>query len=124
AVAVAASVTFLAAAAVAPAGRDAAATLIRVFVEPTLYNYPKVLILSAAALTIAQYCRRPHVLRVVAGSVLTAIAFLFRHDLAVYAGVGLLLAYVAGSARTERIQRTGLYIALTMLLLAPSLFWV
>ena len=124
AVAVAASLTFLAAASVAPAGWAAAATLISVFVAPTLYNYPKVLILSAAALTIAQYCRRPHVLGVVAGSVLTAIAFLFRHDLAVYAGVGLLLAYVAGSARTERIQRTGLYIALTMLLLAPSLFWV
>jgi len=117
AVAVAASLTFLAAASVAPAGWAAAATLISVFVAPTLYNYPKVLILSAAALTIAQYCRRPHVLGVVAGSVLTAIAFLFRHDLAVYAGVGLLLAYVAGSARTERIQRTGLYIALTMLLL-------
>jgi hypothetical protein len=124
AVAVAASLTFLAAASVAPAGWAAAATLISVFVAPTLYNYPKVLILSAAALTIAQYCRRPHVLGVVAGSVVTAIAFLFRHDLAVYAGVGLLLAYVVASAGTERIRRTSLYIALTVLLLAPSLFWV
>ena len=89
----------------APLGWAAAATLVSVFVAPTLYNYPKVLILSAAALTIARYCRRPHAFGVVAGSVLTAVAFLFRHDLAVYAGVGLLLAYVIGSPRTERVSR-------------------
>jgi hypothetical protein len=95
-----------------------------VFVAPTLYNYPKVLILAAAALTIAQYCRRPHLRGVVAGSMVTAVAFLFRHDLAVYAGVGLLLAYVVGSSRAERIRHTGLYVALTLLLLTPSLVWV
>ena len=124
AVGLAAALTFLAAASVAPLAWAAAATLISVFVAPTLYNYPKVLVLSAAALTIAQYCRRSHVAGVVAGSVVTAIAFLFRHDLAVYAGVGLLLAYAVGSSRTERIRRTGLYIALTVVLLAPSLLWV
>ncbi len=124
AVGVAAALTFLAAASVAPVVWAAAATLVSVFVAPTLYNYPKVLILSAAALTIAGYCRRPHALGVVAGSVLTAVAFLFRHDLAVYAGVGLLLAYVVGSHRTERVRRASLYVALTVLLLAPSLVWV
>ena len=122
-VGVAAALTFLAAASVAPAAWAAAATLVSVFVAPTLYNYSKVLILAAAALTIARYCRRPHVLGVVAGSVLTAIAFLFRHDLAVYAGVGLLLAYLLGSRR-QRVKRTSLYVALTLLLLAPSLIWV
>jgi hypothetical protein len=123
-VGVASAITFLAAASVAPAAWAVAATLVSVFVAPTLYNYPKVLILSAAALTIARYCRRPHVLGVVTGSVVTAVAFLFRHDLAVYVGVGLLLAYVVGSLRTERIRRTALYVALTLLLLAPSLVWV
>ena len=108
----------------APVGWAVAATLVSVFVAPTLYNYPKVLILSAAALTIARYCRRPHVLGVVAGSVLTAVAFLFRHDLAVYAGVGLLPAYVIGSHRTERVRRACMYVALTVVLLAPSLVWV
>jgi hypothetical protein len=83
-----------------------------------------VLFLSAAALTIARYCRRPQVLGAVAGSVLTAIAFLYRHDLAVYAGVGLLLAYVIGSGRSDRVRHASLYVALTVLLLAPSLIWV
>ena len=124
AVGVAAALTFLAAASITPVTWAAAATLVSVFVAPTLYNYPKVLMLSAAALTIARYCGRPHAVGVVVGSVVTAVAFLFRHDLAVYAGVGLLLAYVGGSARQERVQRTFLYVALTVLLLAPSLFWV
>ena len=124
AVGVAAMLTFLAAASVAPSLWAAVATLVSVFVAPTLYNYPKVLILSAAALTIARYCRRPSALGVVAGSVLTAVAFLFRHDLAVYAGVGLLLAYLIGSGRPERVNRTLLYVALTLLLLTPSLIWV
>jgi hypothetical protein len=123
-VGMAAALTFLAAASIAPALWAAAATLVSVFVAPTLYNYPKVLILSAAALIIARYCRRPRALGAVAGSMLTAVAFLFRHDLAVYAGVGLLLAYVVGSRRTERVQHTCLYVALTVLLLAPSLVWV
>lgn len=123
-VGMAAALTFLAAASIAPALWAAAATLVSVFVAPTLYNYPKVLILSAAALIIVRYCRRPRALGAVAGSVLTAVAFLFRHDLAVYAGVGLLLAYVVGSRRTERVQHTCLYVALTVLLLAPSLVWV
>src|SRR5688572_23313078 len=124
AVGVAAALTFLAAASVAPSAWAAAATLVSVFVAPTLYNYPKVLILSAAALTIAQYCRRPHALGAVAGSVLAAVAFLFRHDLAVYAGVGLLLAYGIGSRRTERVRHICIYVALTVLLLAPALVWV
>jgi hypothetical protein len=123
-VGVAAALTFLAAVSMAPALWAAAATLVSVFVAPTLYNYPKVLILSAAALTIARYCRRPHVLGAVAGSVLTAIAFLFRHDLAVYAGVGLLLTYVLGSPRPERVRHVCVYVALTLVLLAPSLIWV
>jgi hypothetical protein len=123
-VGVAAALTFLAAAFVAPPAWAAAATLVSVFVAPTLYNYPKVLILSAAALTIAWYCRRPHVFGVVAGSVVTAVAFLFRHDLAVYAGVGLVLAYVIGSHARERVRHTCLYVVFTLLLLTPSLIWV
>jgi hypothetical protein len=123
-VGVAAALTFLAAASVAPAAWAAMATLVSVFVAPTLYNYPKVLILSAAALTIARYCRRPQVRGVLAGSVVTAVAFLFRHDLAVYAGVGLLLAYVVGSPRTVRVHRACLYVVVTVLLLMPSLVWV
>jgi hypothetical protein len=124
AVGVAAALTFLAAASLAPVAWATATTLVSVFVAPTLYNYSKVLMLAAAALTIARYCRRPHTLGVVAGSVLTAVAFLFRHDLAVYVGVGLGLAYLLGSGRPERVRRVCLYVALTLLLLAPSLIWV
>jgi hypothetical protein len=77
AVGVAAALTFLAAASITPVAWAAAATLVSVFVAPTLYNYPKVLMLSAAALTIARYCGRPHAVGVVVGSVVTASHFCF-----------------------------------------------
>ncbi|HEY1303467.1 MAG TPA: hypothetical protein VGF24_07970 [Vicinamibacterales bacterium] len=100
------------------------ATPISVFVAPTLYNYPKVLLISAAGLVIAAYARRATLTMVCVGAVLTAIAFLFRHDYAVYAAVGILLGYLASGQWRRAIRHGVVYAALTTLLLTPSLVYV
>jgi hypothetical protein len=73
---------------------------------------------------IVAYARRPTTRRVVGGAVLTAVAFLFRHDYAVLAGVGILLGYAAAGDRTRALRHGAIYVGLTALLLMPSLAYV
>jgi hypothetical protein len=82
------ALTFLAGASVSNAAWAFVATLLSVFVAPTLYNYTKVLSLAGAALSIVWYARRPTLGTAAAKAGITAVAFLFRHDLAAYVGTG------------------------------------
>ena len=123
-VALAAALTFLAASQVSAIGWGLAATLVGVLVAPTLYNYIKVLTLAAAALAIVVYARKPRMSIVAASAVITAIAFLFRHDLAAYVGVGVVCVCMSASSWRRGIQHTAAYIVLTLLLLTPSLVYV
>ena len=123
-VAAGAAMTFLLAAWLSNTFWAIVATPISVFVAPTLYNYPKVLLISAAGLVIAAYARRATVTIVCVGAVLTAIAFLFRHDYAVYVAVGILLGYLASGRWRHGIRHGVIYAALTTLLLTPSLVYV
>jgi hypothetical protein len=122
AIAFAASLTWLAAVRVAPPVFALAATLLSVFVAPKLYAYPKVLVLSAAAWLIGRYAWAPSAAGVVAMSVLTAIAFLFRHDFAVYVGTGILVVVLLAPREWWTAGRHAAgYLALTLLLVTPSL---
>jgi hypothetical protein len=123
-VALAAALTFVAASLLSTPAWALAAALLSVFVAPTLYNYPKVLVLAASALVVIGYAHRPGTMAVAAGAVLTAAAFLFRHDHAVYAAAGILLGYLAGGDRRRALTHAGAYAALTALLLAPPLYAV
>lgn len=100
------------------------ATLLSVVVAPTLYNYPKVLALSAAALVVALYARRPGWATIAACAGLTATAFLFRHDYAVYVAVGIALACVLSGNRRQATRHLVVYAAATSLLLAVPLLYV
>jgi hypothetical protein len=122
-VAIAAAVTFLAASLVANTAWALLATLLSVIVAPTLYNYPKVLMFSLGCLAIVHYARRPGVPAVAAGAVVTATAFLFRHDYAVYVGIGVLAVCVTARHR-DAPRHAAAFIGLTVLLLAPSLVYV
>ncbi len=124
AVGLAAATTLLATSLLAPTGWALAATVMSALVAPTLYNYPKVLALSIATLLIALYARRPSRTLVVCGAVLTAGAFLFRHDLAVYLAVGLLLGYATTVDRKRAAGDALIYGGLTLALLTPSLWYV
>lgn len=93
-----------------------------------LYNYPKVLVLGAGVLLIAEYARRPGRNVSCALGALTAVAFLFRHDYAVYVGVGSLAVMIAagsGIGRWRSIGRSIAWYGLTLvILLMPSLIFV
>jgi len=123
-VSLAAAFTFLTASLLAPIGWAALATVLSVFMAPTLYNYPKVLVLSAASLLMVLYAQRPSPRAIAVSALLTAAAFLFRHDLAVYAAVGTLMACVAAERSVRALTTVALYVALTLALLAPSLWYV
>lgn len=123
-IAAAAVFTLWAAAGVAPAWLAAGATLLSVLVAPKLYNYPKVLVLSAAALAIVWYARRPAMRAVAALSLVTAVAFLFRHDYAVYVGVGVLVLFAVSGNWIRAVLHGTAYAGLVLALLAPSLVFV
>ena len=125
-VALAAAVTFVAATHVAPWPVALVAATFSALLSPKLYGYPKVLVLAVACLLLLQYARTPTWLRVAALSAWTAVAFLFRHDYVVYCAVGsaIVLALAGPRAWLPRLGRLGAYGAITLVLLAPSLYWV
>ena len=125
ATALAAAITWLAAVRLAPPLIAAAATLLSIFVAPKLYNYPKVLLFAAAAWLIVRYAARPTRAAVVLFSLLTAAAFLFRHDYAVYVGAGLATVLLtAGATMAGAFKQLALYGVLTLAFLTPSLLVV
>jgi len=74
-----------------------AAAALTVAIIPRLYNYPKVFLYALALLCMWEYLRRPGRLSLMVLSLVTALAFLFRHDHGVYIGaavtVGLAVFY-------------------------------
>ena len=124
--ALASSLTFVAAAQLAPWPPALAASVAGAFLAPKLYNYPKVLMLAGASLLIVQYTPASSWMLVALMAAWTAIAFLFRHDYAVHCAVGFALVIVAthGRAWTTSVRRLLGYGALTLALLTPSLLWV
>jgi hypothetical protein len=125
-VALAAVVALIAAAVIAPWPWAAITALLTAMLSPKLYGYPKVLVTAVAALLIVGTSGRPTWGRVAAMSLWTAVAFLFRHDYAVYCVVGFLAAIVltAGPRWRTRVERSLGYVGITAVLLAPSLWWI
>ena len=125
-VALGASLAFLAAVTVAAWPWALATALLTALLSPKLYGYPKILVTAAAALLIVGTQGLPAWRRIALMSAWTAIAFLFRHDLAVYCAVGFmaLIAMSEGASWGDRIVRGVGYGVITAILLAPSLWWV
>jgi hypothetical protein len=125
-VAAAAAVTFLAGAAIVPWPLALVTTVLAAFLSPKLYGYPKVLMLAAISLLVIRYSRTPRWWGVAAMAVTTAVAFLFRHDYAIYCGIAALTVMVFSGPTSPwtRLGRAAAYAALAMALLAPSLYWV
>lgn len=123
-VALAAALTFAAAASVSSIAWAAPATLVSIFVAPTLYNYSKVLTFAAFAVAIVAYGRRPGRVTVAVAAVLAAAAFLFRHDYFVYVSVGMVIACLAAGPLQSGVRHALLYVGLSAALLAPSLVYV
>ena len=74
-------------------------------IEPRLYNYPKVLTCTVAAWLACRYIDRPTRERAACLGAWTAVAFLFRHDLGLYAIVLAAVTFPLG-VRGEGARRT------------------
>ncbi len=126
AMALAAAVTLLAALRVAPWPMALLTTLLSVLVSPKLYNYPKVFILASAAWLIVSYAAHPRKRTLVAMAVASTIAFLFRHDYAVYCALGFSAVIAATHGRAWRTSAHRLVVVgvLALALATPSLLWI
>lgn len=126
-VALGATVTFLAGSMVAPWPWALVTALVSALLSPKLYGYPKVVVTAVAALLIISYGRRASWVLVVAMSVWTAMAFLFRHDYLAYCAVGFFFVLVLSGedvAWRGRVARVIAYGLGTAMILAPSLWWI
>ena len=103
-----------------------AATLFEIALEPRLYSYPKILVPAVALLVIQLYVRQPSRIRLVLLAAWTGIAVLFRHDLGVYAAVGVGAALlVAHSTNWHRALRAlGEYAVALVALMSPYVLFV
>lgn len=104
----------------------AGAVLVEVAAFPRTYSYPKLLVIAAGLWLIGCFLRRPSVMRQAAVAAAVAIAFLFRHDLGVFVGVGGLIASIlALPAGAWRRARSGLtFAAMVIAMVLPYLTYV
>lgn len=127
AIAIAAGLTMAAGANLAgTAWLGAAAALISVIPSVKLYGYARPLLFSLILLLVFRYVDRPSIRRLAIVSLGLAIAFLTRHDYAVYLGA----AVVAALAATHRampelaLKRVAVCVGIGAVLLLPTLLIV
>ncbi len=125
-VALGATVAFIGGSMIAPWPWALATALLSALISPKLYGYPKVLVTAVASLLIVSASRLPSWPRVAVMSLWTAIAFLFRHDYAIYCVAGFVVVTVCAVTVSwrDRLAQATVYFVLTGVLLAPSLWWV
>jgi len=102
-----------------------AAALTIVF-YPRLYNTTKIIVPVVAIALGWRYADRPDLRRLVALAAWTAVAFLMRHDYAVYLAIAnvVLLALAHATAPRTAARRIASYAALSLLLIFPWLAYV
>jgi hypothetical protein len=100
------------------------ATALLLLLAPRPYNYQKAFFLPLGVLFIWRYIDRPSRGNAIALSAFTAIAFLFRHDLAVFVGAGAVSGVLLANGRNIvlGLRHAALYAVGLMLFLAP--FWL
>lgn len=103
-----------------------AAAAIAVFAYPRSYAYPKSFLYPAAMWTITGYVRWPGVRTLLPMAVLTAIAFLFRHDHALWiAGAcGVAMVVTLWGSWTQFGMAVGLCAGVAGLIVAPWFAWI
>ena len=102
-------------------------TLLEVIISPRSYGYPKIVLYAIAAWIIVVAAERMTRGRLVLLGVMTAVAFLFRHDHGLYIGAGALAITLLGHGREEwrrRRRDAGLLLLTIGALLAPWALFV
>jgi hypothetical protein len=94
---------------------------------PRSYSYPKILLPAVALWTMAFFVRTPTRARQALLALVTAIAFLFRHDLGVFVGAGGLAASVAAvpdASSRQRFHSAAIFVLMLSAMIAPYLVYV
>lgn len=93
---------------------------------PRLYGYPKILVYAAAIAAMWAWASAPGTRRTWVVALVTAVAFLLRHDHGVYIGIGflVLLLTVSGTGWLERAKQGLIYGVATLVLLTPYLAYL
>jgi hypothetical protein len=102
------------------------AAAIQTWLAPRFYNYPKILVYAAAIPLLWWFADRPGRWPRLWLAVVTAVAFLFRHDHAAFVAVAVvvLMVVVGRLSWRERLRHIVLYGLLTCALLTPYLLFI
>jgi hypothetical protein len=96
-----------------------------VALSPRLYNSSKVLVQAAALGAAWWYANDPRTVRIAALGALTGVAFLFRHDYAVYVALASVPLIAAARPRSGALARhAGVYVLAAALFVVPWLIYV
>ena len=101
--------------------------ILGVLINPRSFSYPKVALYAGAALIMGSVARSPTTVRLAALALVTAIAFLFRHDHGLFIGLGSALTIgQAASAAGWRaaVRPLAIWFLLLMAYLAPWAIYV
>ena len=104
----------------------AAAAVIAALSMPRLYNYPKAFLYVLAVVCALRYSSQPGRLRLLVLAIVTAVAFLFRHDHGVYIGLAIVVLLTVRHWPVPRAIAANvmMYGTITIVLLAPFLVFV
>ena len=103
------------------------AVLVEVAAFPRTYHYPKLLATAAGVWLIGYFLRRPSFVRQILMAAGVAIAFLFRHDLGLFVGVGGLVASILAAPTAPwrvRLRSGTTFAALVLAMVAPYIAYV
>ncbi len=98
----------------------------QVLLEPRFYNYPKILAYTAAIPALWWFADRPSPRPRLVIAIITAVAFLFRHDHGVFIALAMatLLVLLTEVPWRDRLRHALVYGLLVLALLAPYLLFV
>jgi hypothetical protein len=99
--------------------------LFQILLLPRFYNYPKLLVYTAAIPVMWSFLDRPGRRPIVWLAVITVIGFLLRHDHGAFVAVATAAMLLAGQLTwTARVRYGLLYAALSLALLSPYLLFI
>ncbi len=103
-----------------------AGCLLHIWLGPRFYNYPKILVYTAAIPLLWWFADRPSARPRLWIAVVTVIAFLFRHDHGVFVGVAMaaLLVFMNGLSWKERARHAVIYALLVLAFSSPYLAFI
>jgi hypothetical protein len=103
-----------------------AGCVLHIWLGPRFYNYPKILVYTAAIPLLWWFASRPGARPRLWVAVVTVVGFLFRHDHGVFIAVamGALLLFMQGLSWSERFRHGVIYALLVLALAAPYLAFI